>query len=304
MAEAANTADGYLIRRMERAELDFALGLAAAEGWNPGLGDAEAFWQADPRGYYLGLLDGRPAATISAVAYGDGGGAPALGFIGLYIVVPELRGRGYGLRLWDHAVGVLDALGTPVIGLDAVLAQQDTYRRCGFALALRNCRYEGFFAGAGGIPSDMPLEGVLPLAQFPLEDVLAYDRLGFPARRAAFLKAWLATPGHTALGFARGGSLAGYGVIRPCGVGSKIGPLFADDDEAAHALFHGLCASPTVAAKGGPVYLDVPMAHAGAVRLAESHGMRPVFETGRMYRGPAPEFDLGRVFGITSFELG
>lgn len=304
MADAANTADGYLIRRMERPELDFALGLAAAEGWNPGLGDAEAFWRADPRGYFLGLLHGRPAATISAVAYGDGGAVPSLGFIGLYIVVPELRGRGYGLRLWDHALSALDALGVPVIGLDAVLAQQDTYRRCGFALALRNCRYEGNFGAAGGIPQDLRLDGVLPLALFPLDKVLACDRQGFPARREEFLKAWLATPGHTALGFARGGRLAGYGVIRPCGVGCKIGPLFADDDEAAHALFHGLCASPTVAAQGGPVYLDVPMSHAGAVRLAEAHGMRPVFETGRMYRGPAPEFDLGRVFGITSFELG
>jgi len=85
-------------------------------------------------------------------------------------------------------------------------------------------------------------------------------------------------------------------------VGSKIGPLFADDDAAAHALFHGLCqAAP---ATGGPVFLDVPMPHAGAVRLAEAHGMVPVFETARMYRGPAPEIDLGRVFGVTTFELG
>ncbi|HIP77670.1 MAG TPA: GNAT family N-acetyltransferase, partial [Kiloniellaceae bacterium] len=41
-----------------------------------------------------------------------------------------------------------------------------------------------------------------------------------------------------------------------------------------------------------------------AVGLAESYGMTPVFETARMYRGPAPKLPLERTFGITTFELG
>lgn len=286
--------DGYVIRRMARPELDFALGLARAEGWNPGLADAGAFWQADPQGYFVGLLDGRPVASISAVGYnGDGPGpesGPTFGFIGLYIVVPELRGRGLGYRLWNAA---LDALKAPSIGLDGVVAQQDNYRKSGFALAMRNCRYEGTAGGA------MP-PGLLPLADVPMDEVLDFDRHCFPARREAFLRAWLTAPGHAALGLRRNGRLAGYGVARPCVLGSKIGPLFAEEDDDADALFHGLCA----VAPQGPVFLDVPLAHAGAVRLAEAHNMRPVFETARMYRGPAPDFDLGRVFGITSFELG
>jgi GNAT superfamily N-acetyltransferase len=287
---------------MLRPELDQALAWAAAEGWNPGLCDAEPFWAADPEGYFLGLLSGSPVAALSAVRYaacasarfGHDGPAPAFAFIGLYLVLPEHRGRGFGLRLWNDVLAGLEQV--PVIGLDGVLAQQDNYRKSGFALAQRNCRYE--CAAPGGA---MP-PGVRPLSDFPFEAVLALDRCGFPARREAFLRVWVSGPGHIALGMERGGRLAGYGVIRPCGVGSKIGPLFAEDDATAHALFHGLCAS--VPAGSGPAYLDVPMSHAGAVRLAESHGLRPVFETARMYRGPAPELDLGRVFGITTFELG
>ncbi len=42
----------------------------------------------------------------------------------------------------------------------------------------------------------------------------------------------------------------------------------------------------------------------GAVALAEGLGMRVVFETARMYAGPAPQIDLARVYGITTFELG
>ena len=282
--------DGYAIRRMARHELDFALALAEAEGWNPGLRDAEAFWRADADGFFLGAQHGEPVAAVSAVRYAADEQGPAFGFIGLYLVRPDLRGRGYGLRLWNAA---LQALAAPTIGLDAVVAQQRAYTKDGFALALRNSRYEG---AAGG---EMP-PGLHRLVETPFAEVLAYDRRCFPARREAFLTSWLSLPGHVALGLRRGESLAGYGVVRPCGVGSKIGPLFADDAAAAHSLFHGLCA----AAQQGPVFLDVPLPNAAAVRLAESHGMRQVFETGRMYRGPAPAYDLERVFGVTSFELG
>jgi hypothetical protein len=33
-------------------------------------------------------------------------------------------------------------------------------------------------------------------------------------------------------------------------------------------------------------------------------GMSQAFATARMYTGPAPAIDLGRVFGVTTFELG
>ena len=41
-----------------------------------------------------------------------------------------------------------------------------------------------------------------------------------------------------------------------------------------------------------------------AMALAQAQGLRSVFETARMYAGPAPAGELGRLYGITSFELG
>jgi len=41
-----------------------------------------------------------------------------------------------------------------------------------------------------------------------------------------------------------------------------------------------------------------------AIALAEFLGLKPTFETARMYTGPAPSLRLDRVFGVTSFELG
>jgi GNAT superfamily N-acetyltransferase len=279
----------FTTRRMARGELDWALDMAAAEGWNPGLADADCFWAADPAGFHLGLLDGRPAACVSAVSYG-----PGYGFVGLYIVAPELRGQGLGMRLWREAV---DPMPQRCVGLDAVVAQQDNYAKDGFVLAYASHRY--VTTSRGPDPMAVP-PGVLPLAAFPPAEALALDRRAFPAERAEFLRAWVAAPGHVALGLAEGGRLAGFGVLRPCRAGCKIGPLFAEGEAGAHALFHGLLAC----APAGPVFLDVPAPNAAATRLASAHGMEPMFETGRMYRGPAPEVDLLRVFGVTTFELG
>ena len=36
---------------MNRDELDVAVEWAAKEGWNPGLNDAQVFWDTDPEGF-------------------------------------------------------------------------------------------------------------------------------------------------------------------------------------------------------------------------------------------------------------
>jgi GNAT superfamily N-acetyltransferase len=111
----------FQIRTMRREELAFAIDLAAREGWDPGLHDAECFFSADPGGFLIGELVGEPVGCISAVSY-----AGRYGFVGLYIVRPEFRGQDYGLRLWQ-----------------AALAQQSNYALSGFRLAYPSVRSRG-----------------------------------------------------------------------------------------------------------------------------------------------------------------
>ena len=129
----------YTIRTMTRQEMDIAVDWAAAEGWNPGLYDAHCFNLADPTGFLVGLLGDEPIASISVVKYGN-----SFGFLGFYIVRPEYRGRGYGMRIWNAGLASLQGR---TIGLDGVVAQQDNYRESGFTLAYRNIRYQGFGVG-------------------------------------------------------------------------------------------------------------------------------------------------------------
>jgi Acetyltransferase (GNAT) domain len=127
----------------------------------------------------------------------------------------------------------LHHLGDRVIGLDGVVAQQENYRKSGFRFAFRNIRQQAM--GGGAAPS-----GLTDLAAVPIEEILCYDETAFPAPRAEFLKSWLGQPRAVALGVVDGRGLKGYGVLRACREGFKIGPLFADDEETADRLFAGL----------------------------------------------------------------
>ena len=273
---------------MSRQELDIAIDWAAAEGWNPGLYDADCFHAADPNGFFIGLLGNEPVATISAVKYGD-----AFGFIGFYIVKPEYRGKGYGIQVWNAGLAYLRGRN---IGLDGVVAQQSNYKKSGFTLAYRNIRYQG--NGGGDFPADF---GIVPLSSIPFDEICEYDKLFFPDNRIQFLKHWIDQPRSKSIGILRNHKLLGYGVLRTCRSGYKIGPLFADCPELAEILFLFLKAHVP---EDALIFLDTPAVNSAAVDLAKRHNMIAAFETARMYTGKSPVLPINRLFGVTTFELG
>jgi GNAT superfamily N-acetyltransferase len=283
-----------VIRNMTRPELDELVGWAAREGWNPGFHDAELFWATDP-------------AAFIAACRGDeliGGGAITsyhgeFGFMGFFIVRPEYRGQGLGNTLW-HArrERLLTRLHPGAsIGMDGVFAMQDYYAKGGFVFSHRNMRFR---AGITPRPSQASDEDIVPLASVPFDQVVDYDRTCFPAKRATFLSGWIAQPDALALGCRRDGRLSGYGVVRRCREGCKIGPLFADDAQAANALYLRLAEF----AEGGPLFLDAPQNNPAAMALVQQQAMTEVFGCARMYLGPPPAIAHERVFGVTTFELG
>ncbi|CAN5127219.1 GNAT family N-acetyltransferase [soil metagenome] len=280
------------IRPMTVADLATALDWAAAEGWNPGLDDAAAFHAADPGGFLMGFLGDAPAACISVVAYGD-----AYGFLCLYICRPEFRGQGHGWALWQAGIA---RLGARTIGLDGVVAQQANYAKSGFVLAFRNIRYGG--TARAHETADPRLVELRPNGQPPglAGSVAAFDRACVPGPRENFLRAWLTPPGRRVLAFVEGNAVRGYGAVRACREGHKIGPLFAETPAIADLVFSAL----TARLHGAPIFLDLPEPNPAATAMAERHGLAPVFETARMYRGPAPALPLERIYGITTLELG
>jgi GNAT superfamily N-acetyltransferase len=275
------------IRTMTAADMAIALDWAAAEGWNPGLADADAFRAADPAGCLMAYVGEQPAASITVVACGSD-----QAFLGLYIAAPAFRGRGIGFALWQ--AGLAHA-GTRSIGLDGVVARQGDYARSGFILQHRNIRCSGI---SGALPPLDPRlarvgRGLLPAVQ-------AYDAAvtGWP--RPCFVETWCLEGERRAVAIVEDGTIHGYAVVRRCRQGHKIGPLFADDAADADLLLRALAAP----LRGEELILDVPEPNEAALDLAERHDLSPVFETARMVRGTPPHLNITATYGITTFELG
>lgn len=279
----------YIIRNMTEKEVsDIASAWAAAEGWNPGLNDAPAFYGTDPNGFFVGEVNGVPVSCISTVSYNG-----VFGFLGFYIVKQEYRGKGFGIEIWNRGMEYLKGHN---IGLDGVVAQQANYAKSGFRPAYRNIRYEG-------IASDVPLkqDKIIAYSDDWFERASIYDREMFPAERKLFLKKWFNMPGAATYIFADAGLIKGIITVRRCIKGFKIGPLYADSISIAEELYR---TASGFAGKGEAIYLDVPETNKEAVRFAESKGMKKVFETARMYTGEEPEININKIIGVTTFELG
>lgn len=272
---------------MTKSDLDLAISWAAKEGWNPGPFDRDAFYNTDKKGFFMGFLDGKPIACISAVSYGKD-----FGFIGLYIVHSNHRNKGYGIKIWNKAI---DYLKTQNIGLDGVVAQQENYKKSGFKLAYRNIRYQGMAK-----KYEVNESNIIKINSIPFAELVLYDSQLFPAPRSQFLKNWIKEPESLALGYLEDNNLVGYGMIRKCVTGYKIGPLFADDEIIAENIFKEL----NNFAVDSLIVIDIPEVNKNAVELMNKYKMKPVFETARMYTKDPPSINLNKVFGITTFELG
>ncbi len=261
---------------------------AADEGWNPGNTDTQAFFAMDPGAFFIGRLEGKPVACISVVKYGAG-----FGFLGFYIARPEIREKGYGIQVWNAG---MKRLAGRNVGLDGVVAQQDNYRKSGFRSAWNNVRYEGSAAPTA------PTAGLtmVDARSVPFDRLAVYDRRFFPEPRDSFLAPWITLPERASLVAVRDGEIVGFGVIRACRAASRIGPLYAETPEVAASLVTALAAklgAPTVA-------LDIPDSNKAAVAMAEGMGLKPAFETARMYTGAVPAIDRDGMFAVTSLELG
>ncbi|MGD9866190.1 MAG: GNAT family N-acetyltransferase, partial [Pseudodonghicola sp.] len=193
---------------MSEAERQRAAEWAAAEGWNPGASDMACFARVDPEGFFAGRQGGEMIAAISVVNYGSD-----FAFLGFYLVHPDWRGQGHGLRLWQAA---LEHAGERTVGLDGVVSQQANYQRSGFDLAYRNIR----FGGRPGRVDPVPGLELRPVTA-PFEALERLDAQVFPAARGGFWADWLAAPGHRSSTAWEGGTLAGFGTIRACGTGYK-----------------------------------------------------------------------------------
>lgn len=287
--------DDVIVRAATLDEVRIISSWAQREAWQPGVGDADAFYAADPHGFYVAELDGELLGSISAARYGT-----EYAFVGHYVVDPRHRNESLGHVIVGAVAPTLEGLR---IGIDGVEVQVPTYASLGFELVHWISRH-------GGSPSTVlqalptSLGVTVESVSEVTEGVIDFDASHVPERREAFARIWYA-PGspRESLVVRDGERIIGLATVRPVmGGGSRIGPLFAESDEVAVALLRE-CAS--IAQQwDGDLFIDIPDPNEAARSLAARCGLTPGFACARMYRGGIPDLPLEQIYGNTSFELG
>jgi hypothetical protein len=282
------------VATLENGGLQFIFDNAKREGWEPGVDDLSIFPTADPNGFFVGILDGKIVGCVSAVRHDD-----SYGFIGYYIVSPEYRGNTYGLQLFQHGMRYL---GDRNIGLDGLLVQVPNYQRSGFNSFYTTSRYQGT-----GIEdsSDLACPNIVPLSNVDIETLAQYDSKFFPTARNAWISNWISgnIQNLSSAVYLENGEILGYGVIRPCISGYRIGPLYANSSDVAKSLLTYLRAKVS---PGSIIYIDVPNVNANAVALMDQGDIAftKLWDCIRMYTKTEPNVNNDGVYGASSLELG
>ena len=262
-----------IIRPMEPADLDFAASCTAAEGWATETRvELEGLFAHDPRGCLLAEVEGRRAGICVATGY------DAFAFVGELIVAKELRGRGVGRALLEHAIAYLEGRGLRSVCLDGVPAAVPLYERLGFRRVCRSLRFSGRVRG-GLRPQ------VRRLRAEDLPAVQALDRQAFGADRAFFLRRRLEVYPELGWALEAGDGIAGFILGRRGRGVVAAGPWVVRPEVARPA---DLLESLTAAAGEIDLSVGVLESNAAAVATLRALGLAERVEPPwRMVRGPA-----------------
>ncbi|KAJ3021895.1 hypothetical protein HKX48_007476 [Thoreauomyces humboldtii] len=287
--------EGYSIRQATPDDLSWVKQQTDDLQWNQGKHDIPTIFATDAPGFLIAhLSDGQPVGCIVGASHAE----EKFGFIGLYIVVREHRGKGVGVALWNRAMERFAEYVT--VELDGVVAHEATYRKGGFETVHRDLRYKGVtFPAPESVSGGM---AIVPLTTVPLSDLVVFDARYFPVPRQRFLEAWVQAPEAFGLVAVDDGRILGFGVIRPARTGFRIGPLFAELESVARSLLLALADSRTD--KESPVFLDTPDVNKVACGLLERSGMVVVSECARMYKGSPAKVDISGIYATTSLAIG
>ncbi len=171
------------VRTLATADLEAALALSSASGWNQRLDDWRMLLALAPAGSFAAVHDGRIVGTAVGIDYGT------FGWIAMMLVDPDWRGQGVGARLLEAAMGAVPH--HRAIRLDATPLGRPLYQRHGFVdettLTRRVAPPSSHSRDRSAEEGRPPIRG---LAAGDLAWVAAADEPVFGARRRMLLE-WM-----------------------------------------------------------------------------------------------------------------
>ncbi|HZU26339.1 MAG TPA: GNAT family N-acetyltransferase [Bryobacteraceae bacterium] len=265
-----------MIRRLRAEDVDSAMELSDAAGWNQTAADWRMLLELAPERCFCIDCDGRLAATATLLCYGR-----RLAWLGMVLTRPDYRRRGFARALVEHALDAADRALIVTVKLDATDQGRPLYASLGFHDEQPVERWLGAAMNGEGSPPPA-------LSRFTEQ----LDREAFLADRSTMLRALAA----------RGGAYSdqgGFLLTREGACASYLGPCVAERRETAESLI-----AAALTTRSGSWFWDLLPANAEAVALAHRFGFERVRMVTRMYRGRPLRGNEALAYGLAGFELG
>jgi GNAT superfamily N-acetyltransferase len=252
------------IRRMTIDDLPLGLRLARQAGWNQIESDWRRFMSMEPEGCFVAELDGASAGTTTTCVFNG------VAWVAMVLVDKSLRGKGIGTGLLKHALDHLKKRNVRTVRLDATPAGRPIYEKLGFVPEYELARYEGVVDArcqildtrkGAGASHEHPESSI----EYPASDIIEFDQRMTGTNREKMLTRLFEEFPELVCVMKQGNQVQGYIAGRPGANATQVGPCIATASEGPSLLSDLL--SRCV---GKPVFIDVPLDNAGALRTAEA----------------------------------
>ncbi len=256
------------LRKLTLADIPFAMGLKTKANWNQLVSDWEFLIKADKGGNFVAEYNGRNAGTATTLIYQD-----KFSWIGMVLVDPAFRGLGIGTTLLNAAIDFARDKGT--VRLDATPQGKKLYEKLGFQTERELLRLE-----RGG---SMPISGHSPAAVIKSipDDLAEMDASVFGANRGKVLRYLNSNSPDYACSVIEDGKVTGYCLGRSGSNYEHIGPLIAENTDAAR----GLLITALESCRDKPVIVDTFADNSNWIDFLKSMGFKIQRPLIRMYLG-------------------
>jgi predicted N-acetyltransferase YhbS len=234
------------IRQMREADIEAAMRLKNAEGWNQTELDWYLFINHDPELCLVACFEDEVIGTVTGINYDN-----EVAWIGMMLVSRDFRGRGVGKMLLEAIIERLD--GCHSIKLDATPAGQPVYQKLGFVeeFGLHRLIVEELSSA-----SEELLSGEIRLIEDgDIPEIVRLDKQAFGSDRTRLIQnlvknlpgqSWMCVREDRTTGFILGRQGTRF---------NHLGPIVAESIEDAKSLISKV--AKDLAAK--PVVMDIPV---------------------------------------------
>jgi GNAT superfamily N-acetyltransferase len=262
------------LRRMTSADIPAGMRLKELAGWNQTAADWRRFLARSPQGCFVAEVDARVCGTVATIPFDD-----RFAWIGMVLVDPDYRGRGFGTALLERAIDYLEALNLSALKLDATAQGKPLYEKMGFQSEYEIGRWTRRRSPSDSARSSTAARETVSAKL--LARICEFDREVFGADRTFLLTSLHEDAPEFTRGILSDGMLTGYAFGRRGSFADHLGPWMATDRESARHLLEGFLATSSRAEQ----IADCLNAHPAAGDLLRSAGFTHARPLIRMFRG-------------------